>query len=330
MTLSIGVLGAARIVKSALLDPAREVAGIEVTAVAARDVTRAAEWAREHGVATVHRSYDDLIEDDAVDAVYIPTPAALHGHWMRRVLKAGKHVLCEKPFTANAQEAASIAELVEPGGPVVMEAFHSRHHPMWDRMAELVESGVLGRPVSARAEFSVPHSDTADIRWQRHLGGGALMDLGCYPVRLLRHLFGEPEVIGAEAHDVDGVDASMTAKLDFSGGVIGDVVASMETPESHVAELRVTGTAGEMHVRMPYHPQYHGELTVTTPTSTVVESGAGGRSTYVCQLEAFRDAVVDRAPNLTDAREATAAMSVIDAIYRAAGMSPREPLSPGQ
>ncbi|MEV0642401.1 Gfo/Idh/MocA family oxidoreductase [Streptomyces sp. NPDC050619] len=327
MSVTVGVLGAARVVRPALLEPAAAVEGIEVTAVAARDEERAIAFAGEHGIPRVFRCYDEIVDAPDVDALYVPTPAALHGHWMRRAIKAGKHVLCEKPFTANAEEAAAIAELAESSGLVVMEAFHSRHHPMWTRMRDILDSGVLGRLHTARAEFSVPHPDPTDIRWQRHLGGGALMDLGCYPVRLLRHLFGEPEVIEAQARDIDGVDISMAARLAFAGAVSGEVVVSMEPTAGPVAELRVIGLAGDLHVRMPYHPYMYGELTLTTDAGVVTEPG-DPRTSYSFQLAAFRDAVSDNAPVLTNAREATATMRVIDAVYHAAGLSPRAPLTP--
>ena len=327
MSVSVGVLGAARIVQSALLEPAADLDGVEVTAVAAREPERAVAFAREHGIPRAPRSYDEIVDDPDIDAVYVPTPAALHGHWTRRAIAAGKHVLCEKPFTANADEAETIAELAESSGLVVMEAFHSRYHPMWTRMRQLVDSGVLGQLHTARAEFTVPHPDTTDIRWQPDLGGGALMDLGCYPVRLLRHLFGEPEVTGARIRGVDGVDASTTAQLAFAGGVSGEVVATMEPGDGHAAQLHVAGSAGTLDVRMPYHPYLYGELTLTTDGGVVVEEG-DPRTTYSLQLEAFRDAVTDGAPNLTDAREATATMRVIDAIYRAGGLRPRTPRTP--
>ncbi|MEW1719131.1 Gfo/Idh/MocA family oxidoreductase [Streptomyces sp. NPDC093109] len=327
MSLTFGVLGAARVVRSALLEPAAGLDGVEVTAIAAREPGRAVAFAGEHGIPRTLRTYDEIIDDPAVDAVYVPTPAALHGHWTRRAIGAGKHVLCEKPFTANADEAEEIAELAESSGLVVMEAFHSRYHPMWARMSELVGSGVLGRIRTARAEFSVPHPDTTDIRWQPGLGGGALMDLGCYPVRLLRHLFGEPEVTGARIRDIGGVDAATTARLAFPGGVSGEAVAIMDGTDGHAAELRVSGPAGTLHVRMPYHPYLYGELTLTTESGVVVEQG-DPRTSYSFQLEAFRDAVTAGGPNPTDAREATATMRVIDAIYRAGGLRPRTPSAP--
>jgi predicted dehydrogenase len=326
MTLAIGVLGAAKIVKGALLDPAAGLDGVEVTAIAARDAGRAAEYAAEHGIPRVLDSYDAVVDDPAVDAVYVPTPASLHGYWTRRAVEAGKHVLCEKPFTANADEAAEIADLAGRSGLVVMEAMHSRYSPRWTRIGEILRSGALGEVRTAEATFITPHADrTDDIRWQLPLGGGALMDLGVYPVTLLRHLFGEPEVRAAEADDVEGIDASMTAELLFAGGVEGRIVATMAADDSWGANLTVTGTAGTLAVRMPYHPIMYGELVLTTDDGTVTE-GPEERTTYSYMLEAFRDAVTSGGPVTTDAREATATMRAIDAIYRAAGMSPRQPL----
>ena len=328
MTVAFGVLGAAKIVKGGLLDPAAGLDGLEVVALAARDRGRAEEYAAEHGIPRVLDSYDAVVEDPGVDAVYVPTPAALHGHWTRRAIAAGKHVLCEKPFTANADEAAEIADLAEGSGLVVMEAMHSRYSPRWARMADIVRSGVLGEVRSVEATFVTPHADRAgDIRWQLPLGGGALMDLGVYPVTLLRHLFGEPEVRSASAEDVDGVDASMTAELSLDGGVEGRVVASMAEGADWGADLRVTGTAGTLAVRMPYHPYLYGELVLTTADGTETE-GPEERTTYSYMVEAFRDSVLSGAPVVTDAREATATMRVLDAIYRAAGMEPRQPLLP--
>src|SRR4051812_23349375 len=203
----IGVLGAARIVKSALLVPARSTSGVEVTAIAARSEDRARAYARTHGIRRVHASYDALLADEDIDAVYIPLPAALHGRWMRRTIEVGKHVLCEKPFTANADEAAEIAALAAGTDRVVMEAFHSRLHPLWARLRQIVDSGALGEVRTARASFCAPIPPGKDIRWQVPLGGGALMDLGVYPVGLLRHLLGEPRGLSADASGREGVAA---------------------------------------------------------------------------------------------------------------------------
>ncbi|WP_019926604.1 Gfo/Idh/MocA family protein [Nocardia sp. BMG111209] len=325
MAISLGVLGTARIVESGLLQPAAGLPGIEVGAIAARDPERAAEYAAAHGIPRVLADYEAVVDDPGVDAVYIPSPPALHGYWMRRAIEAGKHVLCEKPFTANAAEAAEIAALAAGSDLVVMEAFHSRYHPMWPRMAEVIEQQVLGRILSATATFCVPQPDPEDFRWQRALGGGAVMDLGCYPLRLLRYLFGEPGIVTARATEVSGVDAAMTVELAFPDDIPGQVRASMRTDDPLSITLQVIGSAGTLDVGMPYHPHIRGQLTLTTADGQHVDPG-GFRSTYAYQLEAFRDAILEGTPIPTDAREATTVMRLIDDIYRAAGMPPCVPV----
>src|SRR5687768_4333668 len=181
----------------AVIRPARSSTVAEVVAVAARSTERAKAFADKHGIARVHGSYEDLLADPAVDAVYNPLPNGLHGKWTLAALAAGKHVLCEKPFTANADEAAAVADAVRASGLVVMEAFHFRYHPLALRLPEVVaELGEL-RHVDARLCFPLPRFD--DIRYSRALAGGALMDAGCYPVNLVRLLGGEPEVRSARA-----------------------------------------------------------------------------------------------------------------------------------
>ncbi|MEO5919808.1 MAG: Gfo/Idh/MocA family oxidoreductase, partial [Pseudolysinimonas sp.] len=147
--LRIGVLGAARITRDALIRPASEVDDVEVVAIAARDADRAAEAARKHGIPNVHDSYQALLADESIDAVYIPLPNGLHGRWTVAAIEAGKHVLCEKPFTANADEARAVAKVADASGLVVAEAHHSTHHPQTKRAAEIVRQGILGELESA-------------------------------------------------------------------------------------------------------------------------------------------------------------------------------------
>jgi predicted dehydrogenase len=163
----IGVLGAARIAPAALLRPARVVDGVEVGAVAARDRGRASAFAAKHGVATVHDSYADLLADPSLDAVYVPLPNGRHAEWTLAAIAAGKHVLCEKPFTANAEQARQVAAAAEGAGVVVMEAFHYRYHPLAQRMVDIVRSGELGRirrvDRAMTAEFSLADGGTGHI-----------------------------------------------------------------------------------------------------------------------------------------------------------------------
>jgi predicted dehydrogenase len=322
--LRIGVLGAARITRDALLKPSRIVDAVEVVAIAARDRDRAAEAAARHGIPDVADDYAALLADPGVDAVYIPLPNGLHGRWTVAAIEAGKHVLCEKPFTANADEARAVAAAASGSDVVVMEAHHTSYHPMTLRAAELVRTGVLGDVQSAEAAFIVPMPPSSDIRWNLSLAGGSLMDLGCYPVRWLRDVLGvQPEVVSATAKDRDGIDASMDARLDYAS-IAGRVRAAMWTTPPLLIEASVTGSAGTMHVRMPYQPQAKGKISVDGPGLKLREK-ADPKPSYAYQLEAFRDAVAGSATNRTGPAAAVETMETIDAIYLAAGMGPREP-----
>ena len=322
--LTIGVLGAARITRDALVRPASQLDGVEVAALAARDPRRAADAARSLRIPRVHDSYTSLLADKSIDAVYNPLPNGLHGRWTMAAIAAGKHVLCEKPFTANADEARAVARAAAGSGLIVMEAHHSSHHPQTKRAAELVRSGILGELVSAQASFIVPMPPSHDIRWNLALAGGSLMDLGCYPLRWLRDVLGVvPTVTSATAHDRDGIDASMDARLDYAG-TRARVRAAMWSRRLLVITAEVRGTAGVMKVRMPFMPQLKGRIRVDGPGMRVRER-ADPRSSYSFQLEAFRDAVVAGGPNITDSDAAVETMETIDEIYRAAGMDARQP-----
>src|SRR6185437_6325825 len=215
--LRIGVLGAARIAPMALVNPAKENAEVVVGAVAARDVSRARAFAAKHGIPKVHGGYGALIADPDLDAVYNPLPNGLHGRWTRAALAAGKHVLCEKPFTANAAEAREIAELAADSDRVVMEAFHYRYHPMTLRAEEIIASAELGPLRHVEASLCFPLPKFSDIRDDYGLAGGAMMDAGCYPVHMARTFGGpSPEVVAARAKLRDKqIDRAMTADLLF-------------------------------------------------------------------------------------------------------------------
>ena len=233
-------------------------------------------------------------------------------------------MLCEKPFTANADEARKVAKAAKASSVVVMEAHHTSHHPQTKRAAEIVRSGMLGELESAEAAFIVPMPPSGDIRWNLDLAGGSLMDLGCYPVRWLRDVLGVvPTVTSATASDRDGIDASMDARLDYAG-VPGRVRAAMWTNPPLLIEAEVRGSAGVMKVRMPFQPHLKGKISVDGPGLRVREK-ADKHASYAYQLEAFRDAVVAGGPNITDSAAAVETMQTIDDIYLAAGMDVRQP-----
>ncbi len=321
----IGILGAAGIAPDALINPARSVDEVEIVAVAARNPERAAEFAAEHGIRVVHDSYDDLIADPDLDLIYNPTPNGLHGVWTVAAVQAGKHVLCEKPFTANAAEARAVADAVRATDRTVIEAFHYRYHPLTLRTIEIVRSGELGKLVSVEAGFGGPGAPRDDIRWSLPLAGGALMDVGCYPVHLLRSVVGtEPTVTTATANEADpGVDADMRIELDFGDGVAGLIRTSMQSKEPYIY-ARFVGEEGELAVENPFIPMNGNRLTITSGGTTRTETTTTDPS-YLFQLRAVTDVLLRGAPVVTGLEDAVANMVVIDAAYQAAGLPLREP-----
>ena len=324
--LRIGILGAARIAPAAVIRPARQVEGVTVAAVAARDRSRADAFASRHGIATVHDDYASLVADPRIDVIYNPLPNGLHGRWTIAALEAGKHVLCEKPFTANQAEAEQVAEVARRSGQVVAEAFHYRYHPLARRLREVVAGGELGRILRVEAFNCFPLPRFDDIRYRLDLAGGALMDAGCYAVHMLRLVgMGEPEVVSARAQlQSPGVDRALRAELRFPDGPTGRLVCSMWSHSLLRLSVRVSGERGELRVLNPIAPQFPHRMTVRTADGHRVEHFAR-RPTYTYQLEAFRDAVVDGTPVLTPPADSIANMAVIDALYRAAGLDPRQP-----
>jgi len=291
-----------------------------VLAVAARDPERARRFAARHGIPRVHPSYDALLADPEIDAIYNPLPNSLHAPWTIRALAAGKHVLCEKPFAANAAEAEEMARAAERAGRVLVEAFHWRYHPLFARVRAILDAGEIGQVRHLEAHFCIPLPLPNDIRWRKDLAGGALMDTGCYTVSVLRHLAGaEPEVVSARGWWTrGGVDRAMEARLRFPDGRTARLTCSLFSAWLLRASAAVEGSAGRVSVFNPIAPHFFHRLRVLTPAGTRSERVAGP-STYECQLRAFVAAVRDGAPVPTGPADAIKNMRVIDAIYAAAG-----------
>src|SRR5262245_39806496 len=265
MTVRLGLIAASRIAQRAVVDPIGGADGVVMAAIAARDHERATDAAEAWGIPTVFHSYDELIASPEVDAVYIATPASLHRQPAIAAIEAGKHVLCEKPFAANADDARAIADAARASDVVVMEAFHWRYHPYAAQIRDVLDSGVLGRIARIEATVDIPDGEIprTDIRWDLPLGGGATMDLGCYSIQWARFAAGaDPEIVSAEAVcPVPGIDASLVAELRWPSGVTGSVGSSMIAPyDSVVCYLKVIGERGTMLATNPLAPQLGGAL----------------------------------------------------------------------
>lgn len=322
--LRIGILGAARIAPMALVRPARAVPRVRVDAIAARDTKRAATFADKHHIGRVVGSYAELIEDPDLDAVYNPLPNSLHGEWTVAALRAGKHVLCEKPLTSNATEAEEVAAVADATDLVLMEAFHYRYHPLMRRAVEIVQGGELGELRHLEAWMQIPLPRASDIRYQLALAGGSLMDLGCYSIHQLRSLTAqEPVVTEATAKQRPaGIDRWIRVDVAFPSGATGRLTVSLLSALPLRLGFRVTGAEGRLSVMNPTLPQMYSRFVVHDRHGRHHERFPRV-PTYRYQLEAFADAVLDGAPLLTPPSDSVANMRVIDAAYEAADMSPR-------
>ena len=218
----IGLLGAARITETAIVRPVQVTPQCQLRAIAARDRGRADAYAKRHKVADVFDTYDELIAADSVDLVYNPLPINLHAEWTIKALKAGKHVLCEKPFAMNADEAQAMLDAAAESGKRLIEAFHYRYHPAFDTCLNWLAADEIGELREIHAVFDVHIKDDGhEIRHRVETGGGAMMDLGCYPLHWALSVTGEaPSQIDATAELTPaGVDESLQASLTFPSGV---------------------------------------------------------------------------------------------------------------
>jgi predicted dehydrogenase len=321
--LRFGILGAARIAPDALIKPAQASPDAEVVAIAARDPVRAREFAATHHIPRVHATYTDLIADADLDVIYNPLPNSMHCEWTIAALKAGKHVLCEKPLASNADEASRMAKVAEETGMILGEAFHYRYHPLADRVREILSGGKLGRLRHVEGHFSVPIPET-NIRFDWSLAGGATMDLGCYPLHMIRNFSGlATKVARAKAETgPKNIDIAMDVELELAGGVTARMTCSMKKDAQLGASFSARGERGELKVTNPVGPHWGNQLTVKIGADEKSESVVGD-TTFTYQLAAFVKAVRGEAKFPTDGAAGIVNMRLIDDVYRAAGLPPR-------
>ncbi len=317
-----GILGAARIAPLALIQPAALLHGVSVAAVAASSLEKAQAFADDHNIDTVAESYAALVESSQIDAIYNALPPNLHEEWSIAALNAGKHVLCEKPFAMNAAQASRMVTAANASQRVLVEAFHYRFHPFFQRVLELIASDVIGgiRHIEAQFDVCIPYSPS-EFRHAPSLGGGALMDLGCYPVHWVRTIMGsEPRVVQAQCERSDaGVDVVTRASLAFTAGATAEVLTSMseDAAQRHNAHVVIQGEKGRLTLENPIAPHNGNEITTEVDGATRSETVAG-ESTYYYQLQHFIAAVEGSEAPLTGGDDAINNMQLIDSIYTAA------------
>lgn len=315
-TLRWGLLSTARI-NDALLgaDPSKPE---RWAAVASRDATRAREYADAKGIARSHGSYEALLADERVDAVYIGLPNGLHAEWALKALEAGKHVLVEKPFSRHPEDVERCFDAAEERGLVLAEAFMWRHHPQALRARALIADGAIGELRSLHATFSFRLTEPEDVRWSGALDGGALMDVGCYCLSGCRALAGtEPvRVHGELVGGGDGVDASFAGLLRFPHDVLATIDCSFDTVARHV--LMATGTEGQLRLDDPWHGR-RPVVTVTGADGATQEHDCTGElGSYALELDDLEAAAAGGRPPLLGREDASRQARTIAALYASA------------
>jgi xylose dehydrogenase (NAD/NADP) len=312
LSLRWGILSTANITKK-LLGSGHDQ---QFVAVGSRDLGRAQAFASEHGVARAHGSYEELLADPEVDAIYNPLPNSLHVEWSIKALEAGKHVLCEKPMSRHPDEVDRAFDVAEREGRVLEEAFMWRHHPQVARTRELIAAGDIGDLRVIRAAFAFVAADPNDIRLQADLDGGGLMDVGCYCVSGCRTLASAEPVRGYAEYipGGNGVDVALAATLRFPG----DVVAHFDCGVSYLGgdQLEAVGSEGSVFLDDPWHGR---EAVIELRRNGLVERiETGPANSYALELADFEAAVRGEDPPLLTRADAVAQARAIEALYTSA------------
>ena len=315
-----GILSTAKIGVEKVIPAMQQSARTEVVAIASRDADKAQQTAKQLGIARSHGSYEDLLADEQVDAIYNPLPNHLHVSWTIKALEAGKHVLCEKPIGLTSDEGQTLVSACQTFPQLkVMEAFMYRHHPQWQLAKSTVDDGKLGDLMTIQSFFSYFNTDAQNIRNQADIGGGGLMDIGCYNISLSRYIFGEEprRVVGVVEHDPKfRTDRLASAILEFSKGT---ATFSCSTQLSPYQRVNLFGTQGRLEIDIPFNAppdrpcrvwiQADGEIQeIELPTV----------DQYTIQGELMSAAILEDQPVPTPLTDAVQNMLVIEAIKTSA------------
>jgi predicted dehydrogenase len=302
-------------INEALLGGARESELVRIVGVGSRDRARAEAYARERGLERAYGSYDELLADPEIDAVYVALPNALHVEWSIRALEAGKHVLSEKPLSRHPAEVERAFDAAERAGRILMEGFMYRHHPQTKKLKQLVDEGAIGELRLVRTQFSFMLDRPNDVRWDPELGGGALLDLGCYCVSGSRLLAGEPEVVHAQQTlATTGADARFAATMRFPGGVLAHFDCAFDLPLR--TELEAVGSEGSLFMPRPFVAD-DVDLELRRPDD-VEQLPSVSANRYRCELENLSRAIRGEEEPLLGREESLAQARVLDALLRSA------------
>lgn len=312
-----GILGVSVHYRLRVHNPLQTAEGVQLTGIASRSLDRAREAAERFGIPKFYGSYEELLEDPEIEAVYIPLPNTMHTEWVRKAADHGKHILCEKPFSMSAEETERTIAYAREKGVKVMEAFMYKLHPQWRHAKALVGAGEIGEVQAVHVFFGYNNPDPTNIRNQLEMGGGAVPDIGCYAVSSSRLMMGkEPKrVVSLITRDPElGTDVLSSAILDFGGGARANITVGTQVfLQQHV---QVFGSAGYLSIEVPFNtfPDVPGRVTVINGIGKrVVETEVNDM--YRIEFEEFSRAVRKGTPVPVDPADAVANQKVLDALY---------------
>ncbi len=306
-----GILGAAWIAKERMIPAIKAALNSQLLAIASRSEEKAREFANTYSIPRTYKSYEELLKDPDIDAVYIPLPNHLHKEWTIRAAEAGKHVLCEKPAALTVQEIEEMVSACRKNKVVFMEAFAFRHHPEWRRLREVIDSGQIGEVRNVQIRFSISVNNKDDIRLNPSLGGGVLYDIGSYCVNGIRYIMGdEPLDVQAFADfDVNKVDVSVVSSIRFSRGRLAQFACTFQSDYNQ--SLEITGTEGIIKMNFPFrHPQ----ITIQKNGKQETEVYKNPENSYISQVEHIANCILTGKPPSYSPEESIANLKVIQSI----------------
>jgi len=316
-----GVLGCANFARKRTIPAMLETPNVELVGVASRSAAKAEAFRAEFGLARAYGSYEEMLADPAIEAVYIPLPNGLHGEWTIRAAERGKHVLCEKPFASSAAEAARVAEAVRRAGVHVMEGFMWRFHPQHLRAREVIESGLIGPVRLVRGAFTFPVERKGNVRLRADLAGGSVMDVGCYPISGARFYFAEEPRRAYARGEIDpecGVDMRMSGMLEFAGGR-ALIDCAFDLPFRN--DLEIVGEKATIRIPRAWLPDEEARLVIDGHAKRLPPSNQ-----YVSEFAHLSRCVREGRPPRYGPDDAVRQMRAVDAVLRSIRTGAPEPV----
>jgi predicted dehydrogenase len=317
-----GVLGVAKIATQKVIPAIQQAADCEVVAIASRDLARARAASSSLGIPRAYGSYQELLDDDGIEAVYIPLTNDLHVPWTTRAAESGKHVLCEKPIALTAEDARTLLKVRDRSGVYIQEAFMVRSHPQWRRAKAMVDGGELGDVRAMSGFFSYLNTDARNVRNVKELGGGGLLDIGCYLVNTARYIFGGEPIRVAGTVELDptfGVDRLTSMILDFGGR---HAAGTCSTQLQYYQRIQIVGTKGRIEIEIPFNaPPDRACRLLVDRTGDLWDGGVEVIELpvvdqFTLQAQEFASAILEKRPQPAPLEDAVANMVCIDAVAR--------------